>query len=96
MAAAKKRRSSDDIRIVILQRGWVFVGRFSQDGTRCRLDEASCIRVWGTTRGLGELVQGPTGSTKLDPAGEVSFHELTVVATLKCEASKWAQHLKPA
>ena len=28
---------SKDIRIVILQRGWVAVGRFVQDGSYCKL-----------------------------------------------------------
>ena len=48
-----------DIRIVILQRGWVAVGRFSQSGSDCILEQASIIRKWGTTKGLGEIVSGP-------------------------------------
>lgn len=83
-----------DIRIVILQRGWVFVGRYSQDGSKCWLRGASCIRRWGTTKGLGELINGPLSGTTLDPAGEVQFHELTIVATLKCVGEKWV-HLCP-
>ena len=80
-----------DIRIVILQRGWVMVGRFSQDGPRCALDGANVIRFWGTTKGLGELVDGPTKETKLDPCGHVEFHELTIIASIMAKEDKWLQ-----
>ncbi len=83
---------SSDIKIVILQRGWVYVGRFVKDAELCRLENASCIRVWGTTKGIGELVKGPTSSTKLDECGIVRFHELTIIAMIDCEESKWSKH----
>jgi hypothetical protein len=72
-----------DIRIVILQRGWVMVGEFKQEGHKCFLNNASVIRVWGTSKGIGELLNGPTKDTKADSCGNVEFHELTVVATMK-------------
>ena len=81
------------IRIVILQRGWVKVGRFFQDGPNCRLEQCSGIRLWGTTRGLGEIASnGPTAKTVLDPEPTCRFHELTVIATIDCEEAKWAKH----
>ena len=89
---AKKKTDTQDIRIVILQRGWVMVGRYSQEGDECRLDGASVIRRWGTTKGLGELAAGGPIERKtiLDPAPTVRFHALTVIATIACEESKWA------
>ncbi len=82
------------VRIVILQRGWVMVGRFSQTGTSCLLEDAAVIRIWGTSRGLGEIaLSGPTSKTILDKAGTVRFHELTVVASLDCETDKWSSVL---
>jgi len=78
-------------RIVILQRGWVMVGRWSQDGEDCVLTDAAVIRVWGTKRGLGEIAEGgPTSSTILDRAGTVRFHILAVVASIDCEEAKWS------
>ena len=81
----------DDIRIVILQRGFVMVGKFRQDGSKCELHNASVVRIWGTKAGLGELAaSGPLTNTKLDPCnGVVKFHELTIIATINCEARKW-------
>mgnify|MGYP001562464752 CR=1 FL=1 len=85
---------SGKIRIVILQRGWVAVGYFSQDGANCTLEKAAHIRIWGTTRGLGEIAMcGPTSRTVLDPAPTIRFHELTVIATLDCVEEKWASKL---
>ena len=78
------------IRIVILQRGWVIVGTFSQDGSHCRLDNAAVIRKWGTTKGLGQIAEnGPTKDTVLDKTPPVEFHELTIIATIQCRADKW-------
>lgn len=82
--------SQGAIRIVILQRGWIYVGKFYSEGNECRLENASCIRTWGTSKGLGELASnGPTDNTKLDPAPTVRFHRLTIVATIDCDEKAW-------
>ena len=81
---------SDGKHVVILQRGWVIVGELSQSGTTVTINNASVIRLWGTTKGLGQLaLEGPQSGTKLDPCGEVKTHELSIIATMKCEDSKW-------
>jgi len=99
-AASKPQNPSDekvwrDIKIVVLQRGWVYVGYFTRDdGTGCKLTNASNIRVWGTTKGLPELVNGPTKATVLDKCdGEVEFDWLTVVHTITCNSAKWVNAL---
>ena len=80
-----------NIKIVILQRGWIMIGRFERTGNDCRLHNASVIRQWGTTKGLGELAyEGVKTNTKLDKChGIVQFDYLTVVATIDCEESAW-------
>ena len=84
-------KTTGTVRIVILQRGWVMVGRFSQDGQNCILENAHVIRVWGTTTGLGQIaIEGPTKSTVLDKCPPVRFHELTVIATIDCVEAKWS------
>jgi len=89
------RKSADGaIKIVVLQRGWVAVGRYSRDGDDCALTDASVIRTWGTKKGLGEIAaEGPKSGTTLDPAGTVTFHVLTTVLTLDCNEDKWASKL---
>lgn len=86
---------SEDIRIVILQRGWVMVGFYERDGDNCKLHKACVIRKWGTSQGLGELFDGPTTETILDKCnGEVEFHRITEIATIKVNFSKWSEVLK--
>ena len=76
--------------IVIAQRGWVFVGDVHRSGDDVIINDASCIRCWGTTKGLGELASdGPKSATVLDRMGTVRLHALAVVASLDCEESKW-------
>jgi len=78
-----------DTKIVILQRGWVMVGIFSKKDQNCKLENASVIRSWGTSKGIGELVNGTLPDTKLDPCGTVEFHELTIIAMINCDGAKW-------
>lgn len=83
------REISGSKKICILQRGWVMVGNFLREGNDCTLTNASVIRVWGTTKGLGEIaLNGPTSSTKLDPCGTARFDYLTTIAVLDC-SDKW-------
>jgi|ERR1700685_1323605 len=83
-----------DVRIVILQRGWVYIGYFEREENDCTLAKASCIRIWGTSKGLGELVDGPTSSTKLDKCnGIVEFDWLTVICTITVNTEAWKKHL---
>jgi hypothetical protein len=81
-----------DIKIVVLQRGWVYIGRFERNGNDCKLHNAYNIRVWGTTKGLSELVNGATSLTKLDKCdGVVEFDWLTVVHTITVNFQAWGQ-----
>jgi hypothetical protein len=86
---------NSDVRIVILQRGWVMVGVFEKDGSDCKLTSASVVRRWGTSSGLGQIAKdGPTGDTLLDKCnGDVEFDFLTVVATIKADPTKWLNAL---
>lgn len=80
------------VRIVVLQRGWVLVGRYFRKGTECRVEGSKVIRRWGTTNGLGELAaNGPLENTKLEPSGLSEFHRSAEVLTLRCEESKWVK-----
>lgn len=92
-ADAVREPVTGDVKIVILQRGWVFVGRLDKesDPELWKLNNAAVIRVWGTTKGLPEIANGgPTNKTVLDKCeGVVEFHPLTVIATLTCRAEKW-------
>ncbi len=59
-------------RIIVADRGWIFVGDCIDlvDG-RVEIRNAKNIRRWGTTKGLGQLANGPTSSTQSDEYGTV-------------------------
>ena len=60
-------------RIIVADRGWVFVGnREDHEDGSVTIRNAQNIRNWGTTKGLGELVNGPIpNKTKYDSYGMV-------------------------
>ena len=78
-----------DIKIAVLDRGFVYVGRVTIEADFLRLERAQNIRVWGTTKGLGELVNGPTNSTKLDNVGSVVVPMRAVISIIDVEQKAW-------
>jgi len=87
----KTKEYDGEIKIVVLQRGWVYIGHFERNGNDCKLHNAYNIRTWGTTKGLCELVNGATSSTKLDKCeGVVEFDWLTIIHTITVDSKKWS------
>ena len=84
---------TSEVRIVVLQRGWVVIGRYSEDGVKVHLADAHVIGRWGTTEGIGQLVDGPTDETRLRWAGWVEAHELGVVLSIAADPEAWKGHL---
>lgn len=84
-----------EIRIVVLQRGWVLIGRYKpvEGTTTVQLHDSCVIRRWGTTKGLGELAKnGVTSNTILDKNyGVVEFDVLTQVLSIVVDESKWKE-----
>ena len=65
-------------KILVLSNGWVLWGR-NYTHSHLVLERAVCIRIWGTDRGLGQLVNGPTSKTILDPLGDVIITPMNVL-----------------
>lgn len=65
-------------KIVVLSNGWNLIGNYHPEDLK--LTQASVIRVWGTTRGLGQIaLEGPTSETILDPCGTVLLSESAIL-----------------
>ena len=76
--------------IVVLDRGFVYVGDIHHDGEWCVISNASNIRVWGTSEGLGQLARsGPLENTKLDKVGTVRAPARAIIHMIDTESSKW-------
>lgn len=73
--------------IIVLISGFVYVGdpTFSKDKKVVTITNARCLRNWGTTKGLGELVNGPLSQTKLDEAGVVIVPIHAIIHLILCK-----------
>jgi hypothetical protein len=83
-----------EIKIAILQRGWVAIGKFYRTGYDCTLKNAYWIRKWGTDKGLSQLaIEGRQSDTILDKSASLHFDYLTVVALIDCKEDLWKNEL---
>lgn len=73
--------------IVVIAGGWVFIGNVSIDTEgHTVITSAVNIRVWGTTRGLGEIaLSGLPKDAQCDDYGTVRVPSGMVVFTIDCE-----------
>ena len=83
------KETDGDIKIVVLDRGFVYVGQVSQEDDFYIIKNAKNIRQWGTTKGLGELASGPLANTKLDTFGTVRVPSRALISLIDVEQSKW-------
>ena len=67
--------------IIVADRGWIFVGTVEdhEDGS-VTITNCQNIRRWGTTKGLGELQDGPTAKTVADPYPSVRCTPIVRIA----------------
>jgi hypothetical protein len=77
------------IKIVVADRGFVYIGKLTEDDKYITLNEAKNIRAWGTVCGLGQLVDGPTSSTKTDKVGTIKFPVRAVISIIDVDQKKW-------
>lgn len=88
-----EQRIDHGLQIAVLDRGFVYIGDVATDGEWCYIANAWNIRRWGTTRGLGELVNGPLADTVLDRVGDVRMPMTTLQHLIVVEAAKWQTKL---
>jgi hypothetical protein len=82
-------KSSFGQQIVVLDRGFVYVGEVQVDGDFVTIKKAKNARVWGTET-LGKLaLEGPTRDSKLDDAGTVIAPLRAVIHFIECNTEKW-------
>lgn len=81
--------TNGEIKIAVLDRGFVYIGRVSYEGDFLILKSAKNIRVWGTTKGLGELVNGPLSGTKLDNVGTVRVPTRALISLIDVAQKPW-------
>ena len=79
-----------DIKIAVLDRGFVYVGNIDEsEKDFIIIRNAHNIRVWGTSKGLGELVNGATKDTKLDKVGTVRVPLRALISLIDVIQTSW-------
>ena len=71
--------------IVVIAAGHVVIGDVTPEKDRTIIKNASFIRTWGTTKGLGQIaLEGPTTNTILDYAGTITVLNHAVYFHIDC------------
>lgn len=92
-AAQAPQRIDHGLQIAVLEKGFVYIGRVVTDDGWCHISDAWNIRRWGTTKGLGELVNGPLPDTRLDRVGNVRVPMHALIHLIAVEDEKWTSKL---
>lgn len=72
--------------IFMVESGLVFICEsYTETDDAYHLDQANVIRVWGTTKGIGQIaLQGPTSDTIFDPCGNPTVPKGKVLVIIPC------------
>jgi len=82
------RTELEEMRITIVDRsGLTFVGRVNiyEDAEILTIKDARCVIRWGTGKHLAQLVNGPTGDTRLGCMADVQVLKRNLVASYLVE-----------
>ncbi len=81
------------IRIVVIDHGFVYVGRWVNCNGYMRIEGARCLIRWGTTEHLGQLKDGPRPETKLGERCTVEVREARVNHVITVDQDAWKEHI---
>ena len=81
------------IKIVVIERGFVYVGRVEVNGNEMTIEGAHSIIHWGTTKHLGELTDGPLKDTKLGAPCTVQVLLRQVIHMIEVNQDGWHKHI---
>jgi len=81
--------TSGVLSIVVADRGWVYIGRVEHEADWLTVLGARQITRWGTTKGLNELIDGPTNNTRLGSPADLRIPMRAIITVIPVVASKW-------
>ena len=80
------------LQIVVLDKGFVYVGEVELTGNHCIVENAMNVRKWGTKEGLLQLAAtGPLPETRLDGRGQIRCDRSQVIHFIKCREDAWKE-----
>jgi hypothetical protein len=81
------------IKIVVIERGFVYVGRVCPNEKGCTIHGARSLIRWGSSQHLGELVGGPLKETKLGASCTVLVTESQIIHMIEVDQNAWNKHI---
>lgn len=88
-----RARDSGPIKIVVLDRGFIYVGRVEEDDASITIRGARCLIRWGTEKHLGQLVDGPCEATSLGDGCTVQCRVERVIHTIEVSQNAWTDYI---
>lgn len=82
---------SDDAVLVVGTAGHVWVcAKATQNEHHVYMYRANIVREWGTTKGLNQLIDGPTSKSIVDAeAPVVVLNNAALIALIPCRMGAW-------
>jgi hypothetical protein len=78
--------------VVVLDRGFVYVGKCARVGDCLLMDQGRNIRYWGTDKGLHQLVvNGPTKDSQIDAPAHIRIPWRAVISIHATNESLWTK-----
>ena len=81
------------IKIVVLERGFIYVGRTEPANEEITIHGARSLIRWGTSHHLGELHDGPLKDTKLGASCTVRARLDQLIHTIEVSQDAWSKHI---
>lgn len=78
-----------EIKIIVLERGFVYVGQVKEELSHTVIHNARAIIRWGTTKHLGELTNGPLENTKLGDRCTINVKDSKIIHTIEVNQNAW-------
>lgn len=86
-------RDGEKLMIVSVDnRGLTFIGRVKIDPNAdfITIRDARCIIVWGTSKHIAELIDGPTDKTKLGATADVLVSTRNIIFAYEVNKEAWS------
>lgn len=83
------KQSHGDIKIVVLDRGFVYVGRVTEKDDRIEVSDAKNIIRWGTSKHIAELYRGPLENTRLGDSCSFIAYRHNVIHIINVDQDAW-------
>lgn len=81
------------IKIVVMERGFVYVGRVDDVDDPVTIRNARALIRWGTNNHLGQLVNGPLPNTKLGASCTVRCFLRQIIHAIEVNQDAWNKHI---